>query len=257
MADKKRQRSVRRNHHRRRRRRHDGRRNGRTERQEGARNRKDGEGGPQDPHHGQGALQPDQRPPAGGVRRAGAHQRRFLRDGIRRIQQPRDHPLLRTAGPETRLRTRRPRISPQRQGVGRGQHAGRVVPRQRRGILVPHARDRADDARRQDLRRTLHEPPRLRTQGRGRTGDRRHGRRLLPRHRLDGRRLHVRQRGGARHRTAASVAHAARLAAPAVERVAQVAAAQHPRDALHRRRSRTRGVRRDRILGTRHRRRCG
>ena len=173
MADKKRQRSVRRNHHRRRRRRHDGRRNGRTERQEGARNRKDGEGGPQDPHHGQGALQPDQRPPAGGVRRAGAHQRRFLRDGIRRIQQPRDHPLLRTAGPETRLRTRRPRISPQRQGVGRGQHAGRVVPRQRRGILVPHARDRADDARRQDLRRTLHEPPRLRTQGRGRTGDRR------------------------------------------------------------------------------------
>ena len=60
-------------------------------------------------------------------------------------------------------------------------------------FMVPHARDRADDARRQDLRRTLHEPPRLRTQGRGRTGDRRHGRRLLPRHRLDGRRLHVRQ----------------------------------------------------------------
>ena len=95
------------------------------------------------------------------------------------------------------FRTRRPRISPQRQGVGRGQHAGKSGAATTAWEFWFHTRvtglmtlgGKIFGVRYMNRRG-------FERKGRGRTGDRRHGRRLLPRHRLDGRRLHVRQRGG-------------------------------------------------------------
>ncbi len=116
---------------------------------------KDGEVGPQGPHHGKGALQRDERPAGGGVRRAGAHERRVFRPGLRRLQQPRGHPFLRAAGRPARHRARRTRLSPQRQGVGYRQRPAGLLRGQRGEDSLRHARYGDYDPRRPGLRREV------------------------------------------------------------------------------------------------------
>ena len=111
---------------------HDGRGNGCACRAPRTADRKDGEVGPQGPHHGQGTLQRDQCPACRGVCLAGADQCRVLRPGLRRVQQPGHDPFLRAPGRETRHRARRAGLPAQRQGVGYRQRTARLLRGERR-----------------------------------------------------------------------------------------------------------------------------
>lgn len=211
---------------------HDGRGYGGAQRQARAADRKDGEVGPQGPHHRQGTMQRHQRASGRGIRRSGAHQRRIFQGRVLGVQQPGGDQVFRTRRRETRHRTRRPGLSAERQGVGHRQRPAGVLRRKRRQDHLQYACYGDSDPRGPGLRCEIHQPARFRTQGGVRAGDPRHGRRLLSRDRIDGRRLCLRRRPGSYDRAAASVADAALVVARPDEIPRQGAAAQRARDAL-------------------------
>ena len=236
---------------------HDGRGHGGAQRQARAADRKDGEVGPQGPHHRQGTMQRHQRASGRGIRRSGAHQRRIFQGRVLGVQQPGGDQVFRTRGCETQYRTRRPGLSAERQGMGHRQRTAGVLRRKRRQDHLQYACYGDSDPRGPGLRCEIHQQARFRTQGGVRAGDPRHGRRLLSRDRIDGRRLRVRRRPGTYDRAAASFADAARDRACPEPVPRQSPAAQCEGGALRRRRTRARGVRRDRVLRPGHRGRRG